>query len=395
LTRIIDASTSKGEIASPVLPAISKVSAISYCTNIHPGESWQEIFSAIRKYAPVVKERVSPDELFPIGLRLSGRAACEMSLEQAEGFHRWCGKGGFYVATVNGFPYGTFHHAPVKQSVYLPDWRFADRLDYTKKIAELLAIWLPDGMTGSISTVPVGFRSCIDRQDFRVVKQHLAAALDHLDHLAQKTGREILLSMEPEPGCVLETTGDVVELFDRLGLSPTQRARLAVCYDCCHQALQFESPAASLKLLADNGIRIGHVQVSSALRLADPDITLLKRFQEPCYLHQTVGRKTDGDLLRFDDLDLAVSAAPPDVEEWRVHFHVPVFMDEIEECDSSRFFLLEILPLFPKELMLEVETYTWTILPSELQNGSVTDCLIREIEWVAKTIGKPIIGNTL
>ena len=239
-------------------------------------------------------------------------------------------------------------------------------------------------MTGSISTVPVGFRSCIDRQSFAAVKKNIRAALEYLDHLSQKTGSEILLSMEPEPGCVLETTRDVVDFFAGLDLSPDLRARLAVCYDCCHQALQFETPAESLKLLADNDIKIGHVQVSSALRLMDPQIGLLQGFQEPCYLHQTVGRRADGELLRYDDLELAISAAPAGVEEWRVHFHVPVFIDNTQKCDSTRFFLQEILPLFPAHLPLEVETYTWTILPPELQSGTVTDCLIREIEWVEK-----------
>jgi len=361
--------------------------ALSYCTNIHPGESWQEISAAVRKHAPVVKAHQSPNAPFPIGLRLSGRAAGEMSFDDADDFHRWCREEGFYVATVNGFPYGTFHHTPVKEAVYLPDWRFAERLDYTKKLADLLAIWLPDGMTGSISTVPVGFRSVIGPDDLPVVKRNLQAALDHLDHLAQKTGREILLSMEPEPGCILETTRDVVELFARLDLPPQQQARLAVCYDCCHQALQFENPAASLDLLARHGIRIGHVQVSSALRLENPDIGVLGRFQESVYLHQSVGRKTDGTLLRYDDLDQAISAAPENIEEWRVHFHVPVFIDRTSECGSTRFFLQEILPLFPAQLVLEVETYTWTILPPDLQCGAVTDCIVRELDWVAQTIG--------
>jgi len=363
------------------------LSAITYCTNIHPGESWAEIFSAVRSHAPVVKECLSPDAPFPIGLRLSGRAAREITLEVAAGFHRWCQEEGFYVASVNGFPYGIFHHVPVKQAVYLPDWRFVERLDYTKKLAELLTMWLPEGMTGSISTVPVGFHSCISLEDFPTVKKNIQVALDFLDHLAQKTGREILLSMEPEPGCVLETTRDVVDLFARLALSPSQQARLAVCYDCCHQALQFESPTESLKLLADNDIRIGHVQVSSALRLLKPDIGLLQGFRESCYLHQTVGKKASGELLHYDDLDQAISAAPADVEEWRVHFHMPVFLDKTSASGSTRFFLQEILPLFPPHLLLEVETYTWTILPPDLQGDSVTDCLIREIEWVAGTIG--------
>ncbi len=382
MTRSIGASEVAENLDFSALPALT------YCTNIHPGESWQEIFSAVRQHAPLVKKRVSPDTLFPIGLRLSGRAAGEMSPSDAGDFLSWCRTEGFYVATLNGFPYGTFHHAPVKEAVYLPDWRAIERLNYTKKLADLLAIWLPDDMTGSISTVPVGFRSCIDGKDLSTVEKHLQAALDHLDHLAQKSGREILLSMEPEPGCVLETTMDVVHFFADLALSSSQRAHLAVCYDCCHQALQFENPTESLKLLADNAIRIGHVQVSSALRMLDPRISLLKRFQEPCYLHQTVGRTATGELLRFDDLDLAISAGPRDVSEWRVHFHVPVFMDKTEECGSTRFFLQQILPLFPERLVLEVETYTWTILPPELQGGTVTDCLIREIEWVANAMRK-------
>jgi hypothetical protein len=359
---------------------------ITYCTNIHPGESWTEIFENVRRHAPIVKQQVSPDTPFPIGLRVSGRAAQEMTDQDAEDFHHWCLKEGFYVASVNGFPYGTFHKTPIKQAVYLPDWRFPERVDYTKRLAELLSLWLPEGMTGSISTVPVGFRSCIEPLHFPLVRQHIQIVLDYLDRLAQHTGKELLLSMEPEPGCVLETTQDLVDFFTRLSLLPHQQARLAVCYDCCHQALQFESPAASLKLLAENGIRIGHVQVSSALRLMDSRISRLQCFHEPYYLHQTVGRKRDGELLRYDDLDLAIAAAPADVEEWRVHFHVPVFTDTAGACDSTRFFLQEILPLFPSEPILEVETYTWTILPPELQGGSITDCLIREIQWVRKTL---------
>ena len=374
----------EGELAAGV--------SLTYCTNIHPGESWSEIFTAIRLHAPAVKARVSPDRPFPIGLRLSGRAAREMSAADALEFRRWCRKSGFYVATINGFPYGTFHHRPIKQEVYLPDWRFVERLDYTKRLIDLLALWLPEGMTGSISTVPVGFRAAIDQRDFSWVQRHLAAALEYLDRLARRTGREILLAIEPEPGCVAETAGDVVELFDRLAMPARLRSHLAVCYDCCHQALQFEEPAASLQLLADRDIAIGHVQVSSALRLTDPRIALLGRFREPCYLHQTVGRTAGGGLLRYDDLDEAIGAAPGGIEEWRVHFHVPVFLAATWECGTTRFFLEEVLPLLAarKETKLEVETYTWSILPPELQGGTVTDCLIREIEWVAETVEKSL-----
>lgn len=354
----------------------------TYCTNIHPAESWQEIFTAVRQHVPVVKQHVSPESPFPLALRLSGRAAAEITRQDAEEFKAWCEDSDLYIATVNGFPYGRFHHTPIKESVYLPDWRYSERLDYTKKIADLLTLWLPADRTGSISTVPVGFRRCLSPEDFPEIQKNLRNALNYLDHLAQTTGKDILLAMEPEPGCILETTADVPDLFSRLDLSAKEQARLAVCFDCCHQALQFEDPMKSLQLLRENDIRIGQVQVSSALRLNHPDIAQLAGFHEPCYLHQTVGRKSSGELLRYEDLDQAITDSPTDIEEWRVHFHIPVFMEKTSECNSTRFFLEEILPLFPPGTPLEVETYTWSILPPELQTGTVTESIIREIEWV-------------
>ena len=356
---------------------------ITYCTNIHPAESWEETFTAVRRFAPEIKSQLAPDRPFPLGLRLSGRAAGELTPTAAENFHAWCRDQDLYVATLNGFPFGSFHRQSVKKSVYLPDWRFAERLDYTRRLADLLALWLPEGMTGSISTVPVGFLVDIGGDDLAGVENNIRAALDHLHLLARKTGREILLSMEPEPGCVLETSSDVVDLFALLDLTAEQRRHLAVCYDCCHQALQYESPLDSLYHLVSNGVRIGHVQVSSALRLQHPDIGRLARFQEPCYLHQTVGRRPGGELLRFADLDQAIAAHPPDIEEWRVHFHVPVYMEAAKDCGSTGFFLEEILPLFPPHIELEVETYTWEVLPDDLRHGSVTDSIVREIAWVA------------
>jgi hypothetical protein len=355
---------------------------LTYCTNIHPAESWGDIFANLRRYVPEVKKQVAPQAPFPIGLRLSGRAAAELDERAALEFHEWCRDQGCFVGTINGFPYGTFHHVPVKETVYLPDWRDPERLYYTQQLAQLLALWLPEKMKGSISTVPVGFKECIGPGDAPVVRSHLLAALRFLEELAQRSGKEILLAMEPEPGCVLETTLDVVRFFDELDLPLELRPFLAVCYDCCHQALQYESPRQSLELLAANEIRIGHVQVSSALRLEHCDLSGLQRFCEPCYLHQTVGRRGDNSLVRYNDLDPALAATPDDIVEWRIHFHIPVFIDQLRDCASTQPFLREILPLFAADLPLEVETYTWTVLPPDLRTAKVSESIVREIDWV-------------
>lgn len=374
-----------GRSHSQHLPQVT-LRMLTYCSNIHPGESWEETFANLRRYVPGVKAQVSPGASFPVGLRLSGRAASELDDELAAEFRAWCLDHDCYVATVNGFPYGAFHYVPVKVKVYWPDWRHPERLGYTKKLASLLSSWLPEFKNGSISTVPLGFKDDIGPNDWETIRANLLRALQFLDSLAQKTGKEIVLSLEPEPGCLLETTEDVVRFFEVLDLPDRLRPFLSVCYDCCHQALQFESPGHSLQLLAENDIRIGHVQVSSALRLEHGDIGQLKRFCEPCYLHQSVGRRRDGALVRYLDLEQAIAASDQDVEEWRVHFHIPVFIDRLCDCASTQPFLREILPRLATNIPLEVETYTWTVLPADLQTETVTESIVRELAWVAAQI---------
>jgi sugar phosphate isomerase/epimerase len=358
---------------------------VTYCTNIHPGESWEESVAAVRTFVPVVRAACAPDVPFPVGLRLSGRAAqagLEGGPEVPRRFGAWLAANGLYVDTVNGFPYGRFHQVPVKEQVYLPDWRDPERAAHSLRLARLLAGWLPPGATGSISTVPLGFRRGFPEADLPLALSRLGRTLAELADLEEETGRRVRLSVEAEPGCLVETTPQLVELFTRLDPSPRQARHLAVCYDCCHQALQFEEPGESLDLLAAKGIPIGHVQVSSALHLDGADLGRLARFVEPVYLHQAVGRRRDGSLVRFDDLPQALAAPPDGVTAWRVHFHLPVFLERLPECLATQAFLREALPRFAPDLPLEVETYTFEVLPPELKAPRVTDSIIREIAWV-------------
>ena len=356
--------------------------AVTYCTNIHPGESWAQTLTSLENHTLAVKAALSPDKPFPVGLRVSGRASLELDAAAAVRFREWLAESGLFVRTLNGFPYGRFHHVPVKAGVYLPDWRDPERLAYTNRLADLLGLWLPDDGPGSISTVPLGFRKGFDPDQEVLAFRRLRQALEHLDAVAQRTGKLIRLSLEPEPGCLLETTADVVDFFQRFAAQPSLSPYLAVCYDCCHQALQFEDPAVSLAMLADNGVPIGHVQVSSALHLDSGSLDPLARFDEPVYLHQAVGRRTGGELLRLDDLPMALADGHEDVEHWRVHFHLPVFLAELPECLSTQDFLLEALPRFDPQTPLEVETYTWSVLPDDLRACPLIESIIREISWV-------------
>ena len=252
------------------------------------------------------------------------------------------------------------------------------------RLARLLASWLPAGETGSISTVPLGFRRGFPEADVPLALANLRRALAALAGLAAETGRRIRLAVEAEPGCLIETTPEMVGLFERLDASPPELSHLAVCYDCCHQALQYEEPAQSLGLLARHGIEVAHVQVSSALHLEGGDLSRLARFVEPVYLHQAVARREDGALLRFDDLPQALAAATDGVASWRVHFHLPVFVTHLPECETTQAFLRQVLPLFAPEIPMEVETYTWSVLPAELKTTEVTQSISREIAWVER-----------
>jgi sugar phosphate isomerase/epimerase len=356
---------------------------ITYCTNIHPGESWADTLQNLHTHLPVIASAVAPDQPFPVGLRLSQRAAMEIDQRSAAEFIEWMQRNNLYVPTLNGFPYGSFHSATVKEKVYLPDWRSQERVDYTKRLAELLNLWLPHGTRGSLSTVPVGFKSNLFDNDLGAVRRHLVDVLEHLDRLHQASGKQIILALEPEPGCLLETARDVVSFFERMDFPVRLRDRIGICFDCCHHAVAFENPADALISLATAGIPIGKVQISSAPRIVDPETELLRSLCEPTYLHQTVIRSSDGTISRYNDLPDAIHTHHRrNGDEWRIHFHLPVFLTDTPWCGTTQDVILATLPLLERGTLLEIETYTREVLPAELQLHNVTDFIIHEIEWL-------------
>lgn len=360
---------------------------ITYCTNIHPGESWAETFTALATHVPQIKAAVSPGHPFPIGLRLSARAARELAAGQAASFAGWLRDEHCFVTTINGFPFGAFHGTRVKEQAYLPDWRSRERSDYTKLLATLLAGFLPESASGSISSVPVGFRPHLGADHHPLVRENLLEVLLHLDRLRLERGVDLVLALEPEPACLLETASDLVEFVERMNFPQSLRNRIGICLDCCHLALQFEEPAEVVSLLAGAGIRIGKVQVSSALRQRHDRRESLHPFQEPCYLHQVVVRRRDGTLTRYHDLPEALQRhRGENEEEWRCHFHVPLFVERTGEFETTRFFAEKLLPLLDRRVLLEVESYSWEVLPPELRKGEVADSIIREIRWLQERV---------
>jgi sugar phosphate isomerase/epimerase len=351
---------------------------LTYCLNVHPGEGLSEVLAAIRGPAAEVKGRICPDEPFGLGLRLSAEAVRDMEPDAAR-YRREFDKAGMYAFTINGFPYGRFHGASVKTEVYEPDWTRPERLSYTRRLARVLADLLPEGVAGSISTVPLGYGGEIRKG---AIDNLLQAALT-CRRLLRETGREVVLALEPEPDCLLSTTDDVLEFWPRLRRAgdETTLRHLGVCLDCCHAACEFERPADSLRRLEEAGIRVPKIQISAAPRLpagTDP-IEALSPFDEDVYLHQT-RVCSNGEGLSFPDLPAALEQNPPG--EWRVHFHVPLHFAAPGNLATTADLLDEefLTRALTPGRHLEIETYSFHVLPGG--GGEVVDSICGEFRWL-------------
>jgi sugar phosphate isomerase/epimerase len=386
---------------------------LTYCTNVHPGNGWREVFAQLRHYAPALKARLSPDAPFGIGLRLSGLESRELQGGALARFKSFLDEEGLYVFTLNGFPHGPFHREPVKAKVHAPDWREEERVLYTLRLVKILAALLPAGTSGSLSTSPLSYKAWLDAGDeasWELLTTNVVRVAERLVKL-NETGTLIHLDLEPEPDGLLENSLEVVYFFEdwlltfgarglaeRLGVGREEaRAHLLehvrVCFDTCHVAVAYEEPAEVLARFAEHGIRVGKVQISSALELPLPGAregrgglrAALQPFAESVYLHQVVQRNRDGSLTRYPDLQGCLDRIDdPEASEWRVHFHVPIFVESYGAFASTQDGILKTFELLREEAFcehLEIETYTWEVLPRGLKRD-LTESIAREYRWV-------------
>ncbi|MFG2148545.1 metabolite traffic protein EboE [Streptomyces sp. NPDC048696] len=346
---------------------------LAYCTNVHPAETLDGVLAQLRDHCEPVRRRLGTDRL-GIGLWLARGAAAELSADAAalRGLRAELDGRGLEVVTLNGFPYDGFGAEEVKYRVYKPDWTDPERLEHTADLARLLAALLPDDVTeGTISTLPLAWRTGFDTAAQQAAHSALRALAGRLDALEEETGKSIRIALEPEPGCTVETTADAIAPLTAIG-SP----RIGICVDTCHLATSFEDPATALRALHTAGIAIPKAQLSAALHAEDPSSpevrSALAEFAEPRFLHQTRTRN-GAELLGTDDLDEALAGpALPDTAPWRAHFHVPLHATPEAPLTSTLPVLRETLaglvggPVAHTH-HLEVETYTWQALPAGLR----------------------------
>jgi sugar phosphate isomerase/epimerase len=386
---------------------------LSYCSNVHAGESWQAVFAKLVDYILPLKARLAPNQAFGIGLRLSNQAASELLAgAQLAEFKRWLAEHQLYILTVNGFVYGHFHGQPVKADVYAPDWKTSERKEYSLKLLKIIAELTPIGGECGFSSAPLSYKLWPDSAGvWTIASQQLAALVIEMVGIHQRDNKLLHIDLEPEPDCLLTSITDVIEFFhtyllpigipqvaQALGISSAKaRSHLLkhvrLCYDVCHLAVEFEDPATIFKRLAAAEILIGKLQISTALKVLIPKQTEVREqlqqqlqcFADSTYLHQVVARYADGKLQRYPDLAPALSDLPSTAaEEWRVHFHLPIFIERAGLFHTTQADLKTALTWLQQNCAtrcLEIETYTWDVLPAELKLP-LLDSLEREYRWV-------------
>lgn len=367
---------------------------VGYCTNIHPGVSLDQVKSNLDRFACEIKQRVSPNVSMPIGLWLANETCQQLGQSELLAFRDWLDDRGLLPFTLNGFPFGNFHQKVVKHDVYKPTWADPSRLNYTTALARNLSVLVRSELRfATISTLPLGWPPG-DEAFLSNCAKHLTLCATELEKIRDETGVHIMLCMEPEPGCILDTADDVVKFFDQY-VDSRSREFIGVCHDVCHSAVMFESQRTAIETYRANSIRIGKCQVSSALEThfteANADSQTLSaelyKFHEPRYLHQTCVQHEDACVEFFEDLDQAFQLNTTKQGIWRTHFHVPIYAESVGKLGTTQNEIFEFLTHRDDQQMhFEIETYAWDVLPDDASNIDVQTNIEREIQWFTKAL---------
>ncbi len=390
---------------------------LSYCTNVHPAEDLDGVVEQLVTYAGPVRAAAGLDVL-GVGLWMPATLAHRLAGSPAD--RAWLravlDEQGLQVHTLNAFPYGGFHADVVKLDVYRPMWAQPERLAYTLECAEVLADLLPDGAAGSISTLPLAWREPWSEADDAAATRAFVALGAGLRDLRERTGKTVRVAVEPEPGCVLDSVDDVVGwLAARTGPlgaggvpdeSRIDPEHVGVCLDTCHLAVSFADrragTAATVRRITDAGLRVVKVQASAALHVDDPSDPAARAavgaFAEKRYIHQVRELTSAGDVLAADDLPDALGDGPgtgagdavghplPGEGPWRVHFHVPLHHEPAAPLAATTDVLRDAVDAVRAaphgdEAHLDVETYTWSVLPEGAATDSLVAGIAAELRW--------------
>lgn len=364
---------------------------LSYCTNVHPSESLPEIIADLDVHARVIRDLSGVADL-GVGLWLPAAVAAELAARPASRslLAHALDAAGVELRTVNAFPFAGFHAPVVKKEVYSPDWTDPRRLRFTLDCAWVLGRMLPAGTDASISTLPLGWRAGWGSEQDEAATRALTALETELGRIADETGVQVRVGIEPEPGCILDTVSDVVAWLERRP-ELVANGRIGLCLDACHLAVSFADPQQTVAMVAAAGVPVVKVQASTAIELPDPTdpvgLDALAGFAEDRYLHQVRGEALDGSIRGVDDLPEALERGPEWAPgRWRTHLHVPLHQQPAAPLRATTEVLIETVRAVAslpeaRRVHLDIETYTWSVLPQPMQPNSLAQGIAAEVVW--------------
>ena len=356
---------------------------LGYCTNVHQGNTFQDVLHTIQTICKPICETTHDKG---IGLWFSNVASQEVDTGKLRDTLQ---QSGAKLFTLNGFPYSDFHEAVVKHKVYTPNWCTQERLDYTLRLATILAD-VVDSSDAGISTVPLGWSN--DAFETKDSARQIQKCIEGLQEIEHNTGVCVHLDIETEPGCRLQRSSDLSNFVNTyFGDDEVARRFLRVCHDTCHAAVMHETVEDSIDNYKEAGLIIGKVQLSCAIEVdftADTTNQVLEALQsiaEPRYLHQTT-IQDEGEVKFFENLPDVPLENPSGI--WRVHYHIPIHAKNFGSLGTTQSDLQRSIPLLKNAgaTEWEVETYTWDVMPSELRIGDLVDSISKELEWAASQI---------
>jgi hypothetical protein len=403
---------------------------LGYCTNVHPGSTWQEVLRNLKQYSLPVREQLPSSFPFGVGAWISSQAAQEL-LQKGKfltEFKEFLESSELNLFSLNGFPYGNFHQTSVKYDVYHPDWFQFDRVQYTLNLFEIIRRIARSDTKWSVSTLPISYKSWVTSPStLETAAHHLGRVALRSYEIEKRDGIQTALCLEPEPLCFLDQSSDVIHFYQeylltkaaqhiqtelKISKSDAERIildKIQICYDTCHADVMFETPAAILKSYDALGIQIGKVQISSALKLdlfqgtlqngQTPD-TVLAPLTDDKYLHQVIGITKQGQKIVWNDLPEAISDWKQQClsGHFRIHYHVPLFQKHFYGMETTQNHIIELFKLAQSRFITshwEVETYTWEVLPkTEELSSNISHLITREINWVIQELQKCNLPNS-
>jgi hypothetical protein len=382
---------------------------LSYCTNIHFGESWEEVFYILKFHSRKLRNAFLKMDQFGIGLRLSNSSIINLSKSSFFfDFLFWLKINNFYIKSVNGFPYSFFGSNYIKDNVYLPDWSNFKRYIYSRRIIILFSNFLNKNNFGGISTLPLSYKYFFCNYSYNnlYIKsiKYLYSLLILLNDIYVNNKIFIHLDIEPEPDCVVSNTLDYINFFkkwllDRIILYFLKKKihmfilnYFRICFDICHSSVEFESICQSFNSIFLFNIKFGKFQISSSLKIDKMNFYnsyVFSYLPETPYIHQVYGKTFYDNIITYKDISLAhILLYKKKIVEYRIHYHVPIFFDKYEIFESTQQYIIEFFKLLKKRnafYIFEIETYTFDILPCYLKLN-ILYSLKREYDWVIKNL---------